>query len=198
MALSDWDWTYGASYRSLDPSSYVSSPTSLKFLGGSAAVDAVLCRIPETLVLPQGQIVTWFKSGSWGVGNLVARNQKPLGSSDGLNMYCVTCQSEAWVLYSVVNNSWSSKGSFPRAGVHGVWVKIRFTWWNGENLSGTPATCFRLEEEIDGVWTHLGSVIYDTMQRWKDSEVNRCGVAFYVVQGNTFWFDDTEILAPTA
>jgi hypothetical protein len=77
-----------------------------------------------------------------------------------------------------------------------VWVRARFTFWNGEDLSGNPALCIRLEK-WDGVsaWVMQGTV-FDTANQWQASSINRLGLDLY--GGGTQWgnWDDTQIWTP--
>ncbi|GAJ04702.1 unnamed protein product, partial [marine sediment metagenome] len=80
--LADWDFQHGATYRSLSAIRFISAPTSLRYSGAPGAWEsAILCRIPGTQVLPQGEIrFHAYRILTWTYGALF-RNQAALGSA---------------------------------------------------------------------------------------------------------------------
>lgn len=197
MALSDWDWGFSSSYRSLSSVWKISSPTSLKLTGPIPAADyAVLCRKDNVLNVPEGEIRTWFNRVSSEQLNVFFRNQSALGVANYQNSYYLYGLAGVWNLERWVNNVKTTIGTFGVNIPVGEVRHVRFVWWNGENLQGTP--CLSLAafmENGQGEW-ELQATIYDTVNQWKDSDINRCGCSAKVATAQYCYLDDTEIWIP--
>ncbi|MBA7642318.1 hypothetical protein ES703_50008 [subsurface metagenome] len=196
-SIADWDFQHGDTYRSLSPIQYVSAPTSLRFLkAGGAWSNAVLCRIPATQCLPQGEVRNWTFTGYSTKYPAVFRNQAALGSADYLNCYFVSITTAAAYLARYIAGVPSQRDTTPCLGYYLQWVHYRIFWYNGKTPGDVPALCVDVYLEIDGQWIKQGSTMYDTDNSWKDSAVNRSGF-LSIAGGNlaNFW-DDTEIWGP--
>ncbi|GAI25646.1 unnamed protein product, partial [marine sediment metagenome] len=73
------------------------------------------------------------------------------------------------------------------------WNHYRVHWYNGVKPDVGPAICVDLYREVAGEWQQEGITMYDTNNRWADSETNRCGLEGTPWLLNSAWFDDTEI-----
>lgn len=197
--IADWDFQRGANARSLDPSYYISPPTSLKFTTDpSLGSNTILCRIPETLCLPQGEVRTWLRRDTPYIGPTPGsfRNQAALGGASIANCYFFYMQYAFIVLYRSINNAWTEIYTWDWPEPDNVWYHFRTFWYNGKTPAEVPALCVDLYREIAGEWVKQGDTAYDTANWWKDSEINRCGPFCYVGTNRQSWFDDTEIWGP--
>ncbi len=200
MAVSDWDWFLPVGGKSLDPTLYISTPTSLKGSpsGGTSIRCCCLSRLAEAQNLPQGQLVSYYRRGSnpCGLGPAF-RNQSALGSPTMSNGYHGYFSTTSLTVYRRVNDVDVQIGGISVSLPNAMWKRYRTTWWNGENLLGVPAICIRLEEDDGaGNWVLKGT-LYDTANQWKDSEVNRVGLTWQGGGTQTVNYDDTEIWIPT-
>lgn len=186
------DWDFSEVRWELSSTQYVSPPTSLACTAGVKTF--ILCRLANSLCLPQGRMVFCVYPGAYDMPLMSFRNQAPLGSSSYENCYSIyyidnTRIRLAFYLDGVRNNLPWWDINMPGL----AWHKLRVTWWNGVDPTNTPALCVELEREEDGEWVSYG-ILYDTENRWAESEVNRCGPAFISVGS---YHDDTEIWIPT-
>ena len=200
MAVSDWDFFLPTAVKTLDATIKVSTPTSLKIAYTSGAVHHVGClsRLAAVQNVPQGQIVCWLRRGANPCGlGFIFRNQSALGAPDAVNMYYGMFNGSSTLFYRRVNSAETSVGGIIGGWTDYTWGRLRLTWWNGENLSGVSALCIRIERD-DGVdiWTNLGT-IYDTVNQWKDSSINRVGLDMFGGGTQYNYWDDTEIWTPT-
>lgn len=194
--LADWDFEKGSQYRSLASDQYISAPTSLKFTIASAWSCVILCRIPATLNLPQGEVRSWGRSNAWTAGWYTFRNQAALGSADYQNCYRVAFTRDLATLDRIVAGTPFTIGTVPYVGASNLWHHIRLFWYNGKTPGDVPALCVDIYREVTGEWVKQGSTLYDTMNKWKDSSINRCGIYASGGSGWLLWFDDTEIWGP--
>lgn len=196
--LADWDFEHGATNRSLSAAKYVSAPTSLLIVepGSTTFYDTILCRIPATLLLPQGEVRTW----SWVYLSAIQiahfRNQAPLGSANALNTYEVYLAGTNSYLYRYIAGGSSLRDQSTCSTFLNQWVHYRVFWYNGETPGGAPALCVDLYREVAGEWQKEGSTLYDTANSWKDSAINRAGFRSRTRLGAGQWWDDTEIWGP--
>ena len=194
-SLSDWDFMHGDTYRSLSPDRYISEPTSLKYSGAPGLWTSLfLCRIPSTLCLPQGEIRCHFYDNLRARAIVAFRHQAPLGSADEQNFY--------WVWFTDIGEA----RLFLHRGGSGVqrdstefifnlneWNHLRVSWYNGKTPAEEDALCVDIYREVAGEWIKQGSTMYDTLNNWKDSDVNRCGFRLTMAPDHIIYFDDTEI-----
>lgn len=195
--LADWDFMHGDTYRSLATDYYISEPSSLKFSGSTVSwVSAVLCRIPATLCLPQGEVRTWVRRNTGYGYPIMFRNQAPLGSPDYQNFYSTSLHAYGVRLYRWVGGGATNVDNTSCYTAINEWVHYRFFWYNGKTPGDVPALCLDVYREVSGEWVKQGSTLYDTLNYWKDSSVNRCGVFPLLATGHQQWYDDTEIWGP--
>lgn len=195
--VSDWDFQTGTQ-KTLDATYYVSSPKSLKLI--NTAVEPVrpnlLCRIAETLCIPQGELRTWQRSSIRTRDfYLNFRNQAPLGSANASNTYRWSITGDWAYLNRIIADASVNIGYFPVYWLSNVWTHWRTLFWNGANDLGDPALAVELYVEEGGLWVKKGVTLYDTLNQWKDSVINRLGLGAWV-NGANHWFDDTEIWGP--
>ncbi|MBA7589258.1 hypothetical protein ES708_31339 [subsurface metagenome] len=195
--LTDWDFQYGAAGRLLDNSTYISEPTSLKmFTTNGRMRSAILCRIPGTLVLPQGEVRTWIRVTRPNYCPAMFRNQSPLGNPTFLNCYYIWLAYTTASLHRFVDGADTGVAYTTCYTVALTWVHYRTFWYNGKTPGDVPALCVDLYREIAGEWSKMGDTLYDTDNMWKDSEINRTGVWAWVADNEDEWYDDTEIWGP--
>ncbi|MBA7548861.1 hypothetical protein ES705_41329 [subsurface metagenome] len=196
-SIEDWDFDYGDEHRSLAVDQFISVPSSLKFSGAPRAWGThVLCRIPGTLVLPQGEVRTWSRRYYGSHGIAVFRHQTALGEFSWQNLYYVSVHP-AWAVFTrVLDGVPSNRGSTDVYFANDEWIHYRTFWYNGKTPGGVDALCVDIYVEIDGEWVKQGSTMYDTGNYFKDSETNRCGLRIALGGGQSAWYDDTEIWGP--
>ncbi|GAH62811.1 unnamed protein product [marine sediment metagenome] len=196
-SIVDWDFQQDGTGRSLDAAYYISPPTSLKLFQFDALwSEAILCRIPDTLVLPQGEFRTWFRKGIARLIPCLFRNQAPLGTSNGWDCYRIYltggfAQLERWD--DGAPHYWTFT---PCIIPINEWVHFRVFWYNGKTPAEREALCVDIYLEIDGQWVKQGDTLYDTLNKWKDSAINRCGFFGWGYDPYIEWWDDTEIWGP--
>jgi len=196
-SLSDFDWQYGASFRSLDPAWYTSSPTSLKIAGAITGTQmAWLLRTAPTQALSQGRIDSSMKRGINAQPGFCFRNQRALGGADWQNCYVLVGYGLTWQLQRWVGGAYTAVGTTGTCLVNGESGAFRVDFWNGENLAGTPALCVALYRSILAVWTLDGPILYDTTNKWNGNPVNRVGLFTSSAASNYLWFDDTNFWIP--
>ncbi|MBA7667109.1 hypothetical protein ES703_75194 [subsurface metagenome] len=195
--LADWDFENGDTYRFLSDVQFVSSPTSLLYWRPFGSfLTVILCRIPATLCLPQGELRTWiYPEGSF-FTLFVFRNQAAFGSSNDENCYAIRIYGNL-----VQFNYWLNHLNYPisQTSCHyflNQWTHYRLVWYNGKTPAEQEALCVDFYYEVAGEWVKEGDTMYDTANRWKDSEVNRCGYHPYITGGDHLYCDDTEIWGP--
>ncbi len=194
--IADWDFQ-STSYRSLATDYYISAPTSLKFHGSSVGwFSAILCRIAGTLVLPQGEVRTWFRNHNAWPYIAVFRNQLLLGTANMDNCYYVVAFRTEAILYRRIAGTPREIGRVTISYSFDTWVHMRTAWYNGETPGGEDALCVDIYRDIAGEWVKQGATLYDTTNRWKDSARNRTGITSALAGGHLIWFDDTEIWGP--
>ncbi len=197
-SVSDWDFEHGATYRSLSTDYFVSPPTSLKIYkaGSPYVLETILCRAAATLLLPEGELRTWVRSGYTTNRVFTFRNQEALNAASDTNCYLIQLTSTTWRLYRVIAGGFSLRGS-TGASHSGTTLECwRVIWWNGFNVAGDPALCVELYKDVLSVWVKQGNTLYDTSNQFKDSGINRVGLSCQTVLNVPVYFDDTEIWGP--
>ena len=195
--LADWDFEQGSQYRTLSAAKFVSAPTSLR-MGYAPGLwrNAILCRIPSTLVLPQGEVRTWVNVNFGSPRPAIFRNQTTPGTSNWLNCYYITVTPTLIYLYRSLAGVPSVRDSTSTYRVANQWVHYRVFWYNGKTPGDAEALCVDVYVEIAGEWTKIGTTLYCTLNSWKDSDKNRCGIFIELAGGHLWYYDDTEIWGP--
>ncbi len=195
--VADWDFQEGSQYRTLDNAYFISAPTSLK-LGPPPGswIDTVLCRIPATQCLPQGELRTWLRSTTGIVYPAAFRNQAPLGTANYQNFYTVRLDGTLCRLYRFIAGVSSIRDGCPAPFSINTWFHYRTFYYNGLTPAEAPALCVDVYQEIDGEWVKFQRTLYDTDNTWEDSEINRSGFLASLAAGTMIWWDDTEIWGP--
>ncbi len=196
--ISDWDFERGATNRSLSAARYISAPTSLRFLEPTSSqfLNNILCRIPATLCLPQGEVRTWVYGYYLAFTVALFRNQAALGSANELNCYQVYLAGTTSRLVRKLGGVLSFRDDSTCTSFINTWTHYRVFWYNGETPGGTPALCVDLYREIAGEWVKEGSTLYDTDNSFKDSAINRAGFRARSRNNWPQYWDDTEIWGP--
>ncbi len=198
-SIADWDWEQGATNRSLSATQKVSAPTSLRILKPTAGAfyEVILCRFADALLVPQGELRTWQYSSRNIFYFAVFRNQAALGTANYSNCYVWVLDATNATLYRMINGVSTTIGSVACPFTYPLWNHWRTVFWNGENLAGVPALCVNLYKEVTGAWVQQGATLYDTVNQWKDSAINRLGFRAYSENNYPEYWDDTEIWTPT-
>lgn len=196
--LADWDFQYGATNRSLSAEQFISSPTSLRIMkaGSGFWSDTVLCRIPATLVLPQGEVRTWVRSVDASKNVATFRNQAALGSANWANSYVLTVAYDKATLWRYIADVYTNVDETPCTDSVSQWGHYRVFWYNGKTPGEEDALCVDVYKEIDSEWIKQGSTLYDTTNAFKDSGINRAGFIPLSRYDNRQYWDDTEIWGP--
>ncbi len=196
--LADWDFELGATYRALSALFFVSAPTSLQLTGApvGSTFNTLLCRIPATILLPQGEVRSWRRNWTRSGRFFTFRNQKPLGAANILDCYVIYFTGTVAHLQGFVGGVLVSEdiANFPTTA--NVWEHLRVFWYNGETPGGAPALCVDLYKEMFEEWQKLGSTLYDTDNLFADSAINRAGLCNQQYKGEPIYIDDTEIWGP--
>ncbi len=197
-SIPDWDWQYGADYRSLTSSYYISSPTSLQVvkLTSGTRIMAILCRDAATLCLPQGEMRTWFRKSISPNRVFCFRNQAGLGSANYSNTYFLVVTATLVTLARNLNDAYYAIATRPFTFNINTWYHFRVRWWNGETPETVPALAVNFYWEVDSEWVQVGATMYHTSNLWKDSAINRCGLNLATNINHYNYCDDTEIWAP--
>ncbi len=197
-SVSDWDKNADATYM-LDTAQFVSAPKSLRISGpGSTSPDtAFLCRIADTLNLPQGRLSTHLRCEDTDIMiHIYFRLQSALGIVFLQNGYRIRYLGDSIALHKIIGDTPTPIGYFAVVTNINTWYHDRWTWWNGRNPDAEEALTVMMERYIAGEWVQQDDWLYDTENRWKDSDINRCGIGGYEFLGKWTWFDDTLIYAP--
>ena len=197
-SLADWDFQQGDTNRSLSAVRFINPPTSLLINNPGAGwfVDTILCRIPATLNLPQGEVRTWQYSAGLYATPAIFRNQATLGNSDFDNCYYIYCAASTIYLTRCLLGHCSVKDTTTCTTFSNEWVHYRIFWYNGKTPGEAEALCVDVYREVAGEWIKEGSTLYDTDNHFKASGINRAGIFPRIYNaGDEFW-DDTEIWGP--
>lgn len=173
FSLSDWDilrmrdWTPYIDFD-LFPTIYVSPPTCLRFNPWIPSGEGyAICKLPQTLDLKAGRLITYSRTQSAGVGESFAY----IG---------VTAPGENCIRLHI-QKMW------------GAWWLARFDWWQGLDLSLHPCTIVEEYRIIDGEWSLWHTFYHPPMT----GNLNRCGVGLTIQSLSADkYFDDTEIWRP--
>lgn len=185
------DWDKLGTYWRLDENHYISPPTSLFFY--YEETKAFLCRLPDSLCLPVGRLVGYFRYGYIVTYSFTFRNQAPLGTANISNTYMLASSGYLRMDFGKrVADVYTLLGQWPVSWGLETWYRYRLTWWNAYNPQNVLSLAVQLEREEDGVWVDKG-ILYDTDNLWADSDVNRVGLTH---PPGSIWFDDTEIWIP--
>ncbi len=196
-SIADWDFEHGDTYRFLSDDYYISPPTSLKhYTAVDWFGDAILCRIPATLVLPQGEVRTWLRKPDGAIFVAIFRCQTVLGTSNFHNGYGIAIFNNIAMLRREIGDVGTTRDTTPCYMAYNQWIHYRVFWYNGKTPGEQDALCVDIYREIAGEWVKEGETMYDTDNSWKDSELNRCGLVAICEPGWSTWFDDTEIWGP--
>lgn len=200
-SLTDWDFQFPNGERSLDPVDYISPPSSLKFGPVAAAYYCtILCRIPATQCLPQGEFRAWFRTDENYFIPAMFRNQAPLGSADWNNCYMISQYFEPTGYLIRLHRRRADVDSIRDTtyGYHAFneWIHYRTFWYNGKNPAEQDCLCVECFREVAGEWVKLGDTLYDTSNYFKDSAINRVGHHASVHAPTYVNFDDSEIWGP--
>lgn len=193
--VADWDFTAGTC-KELTAVLFVSAPSSLwvRQTGGCAVRPAILCRIAGTLCIAQGEVRTWHYTGNRTRDfRMPFRNQHALGGADFEDTYYWGITGDWATLRRVIGGALVIIDTIPVAFGNNEWHHWRTVYWNGKNPLGEDALAVELYEEVAGDWVQQGETLYDTLNQWKDSEINRSGIGCWVDGVNYHLFDDTEI-----
>ncbi|MBA7701393.1 hypothetical protein ES703_110129 [subsurface metagenome] len=197
-SVADWDFEYGATNRSLSAIQYISAPTALRILEPTTAtfIDVILCRVPETLCLPQGEVRNWQHGYYKNLHPIVFRNQAPLGSATFFNSYHIYLVQTTAVLYRHILGVVAERDRTTCETFTDTWTHYRAVFWNGYTPESIAALCVNLYREVAGEWVQEGETMHDTDNSWADSEINRIGFAARSTYNHPQYWDDTELWAP--
>lgn len=185
------DWDFEDTRWELSNERFISPPTSLRKTTGDRC--AVLCRHPETRILPQGRMSTYLWEPFRFSSIFIFRAQTLIGISNHLNNYSLrTSGVNSVALWRTIAGVEDTIGSWHYSSNPETWVRLRVTWWNGYDPHNDFALIVELDKEIDGEWATRGKC-YDPDNLWKDSIMNRCGVE--LKQPGQF-LDNSEIWIP--
>lgn len=198
-SISDFDKTNNAVWR-LSDTEFISAPTSLA-IGGSECQEEdtpFLCKIADTLDLPEGQLETLhtgIPSGDNSV--LYFRNQRANGGSNAENTYSMRIRGLKVEFRVWVAGIFTDLDEIALVTEDDRWYRDRITWWNGLDPHCDPALVIMFERYTGPDWTQIGEWLYDTNNRWKTSGINRCGPGGWQMDDNIIYIDNTRIFKPS-
>jgi len=197
-SVSDWDFQYPAPNYILDTTLYVVAPASLrlKYTGSGYPAYNVLCKYSPCLNLPQGELRTWYRATHGTEGWCTFRNQANVGVADQQNCYATTIAPTSLSLYRNVGGGSTLVGTVDITHATGTWEHWRLVWWNGNDIYGADALCFRLYKEVGGSWVQQGDTLTDTNNQFKDTGKGRVGLRAQTSKSIYANFDETEIWGP--
>ena len=186
-ALGDWDF-FNINYG-LDTTRYVSSPSSLKCWD----VGRFLCRVPDTLQVREGRLVTYLYIQEYGKGYIIHfdfRSIAPLGEETS-ERYSVLFSTKdvpytvrAWRYTTELYSKSLTSEDYEHIPIN-TFHRYRVTWWVFGGI-----LYIRFESETDGDWYEFFTV-EDPTNKYATEEYNRVGMCWYM--SAEFWVDDTEI-----
>ncbi|RLB79793.1 MAG: hypothetical protein DRH17_13140 [Deltaproteobacteria bacterium] len=193
--IADWDFNVSAYY--LDSEVYVSPPSSLRVAFKSGEWSPILCKASETLNIPQGMIITYFRVATTDMQVGVSfRNQAQVGTANVGNTYLAWLYPYTKRIALFRFEGGAKKYEMLKTPLLEIWKAYtwyleRFTWWSDVGGGGVFV---RVERMVDSEWQKECEDLTDPADKWKDSEINRVGFAgSYATGTNACWFDDTEI-----
>jgi len=195
------DWDFANANWELDTSIYVSSPASLKIYNNHTA-----CKIPETLDIPEGRIVSYIRFGDdWGVEYgqcpvLSFRNNDDAGTitvtsgefrdysfvANGYNIWLNNYELEIRFYEGGVAGLIAKKSIVSKPPHANVFNKYRFTFWISDGVLIMRPEWY---DETEETWKSMTDDFTDSTPAFEEPN-NRVGV------GNdkgSNWFDDIEI-----
>lgn len=187
-SVGDWD-IQGAYIYSIDH--FVSPPTSFSC---SAGVAQVICKHPNTLVIPSGEIRLhlWEPAGTY--ISICFRRQDPIGTPTvnpktyriyqrGTPFFDTVLLYDSFPAPALVIGSWPYQWPF------NAWVEVRVQFWtfNGGDPANPLAVNLYIKEA--GVWVKKGDTLFYSPNTWVGTDP--CRVGFTVHEGA--WVDDIEI-----
>jgi len=187
------DWDFSDANWEFEDYTYISPPTCLHFTG--AGLTIVTCKLADSLVLPEGKIVTARRLWGNAPDHIHFRNQEPDGSSSMANCYHARFTSMLVTLFRRVNDvdTQLAEWEYPLTLYH--WFTLTVTWW----LYKAPyqpdvlrTRIYMLDHTTSQEWQYQHD---DEANQWADSEVNRCGIAGLSLPPANY-IDDTEIWRP--
>jgi len=185
------DWTFQTNkWQLTDKWGTISPPYALNGTGG---VCGVISNYPNTLAMPDGRLVTWFRRLGIRRAQLAFRVQSSPGPLDATGWYRVRTGTaeidDLWYLGptgSYLVGTWNWKD--PTAN----WKRVRLTWWRGSTDQGIPALCVQLERWDGAAWIDLGT-LYDINDMHAGAVYNMLGL---VLWDDGLVYDNTEIWSP--
>lgn len=189
-SLSDWDF-FTPNYI-LSPDEFISPPTSLKETINAEVI--ALCRHPDTLNLPGGEIRTHFKRAHIaGLHNkLIFRSQAPLGSSNLTLCYYIELTWTQATLQQVTPGLVLQKGVWHFEVPDDEWYHIRAKFWTAVGGPYDGQLVVDLYIEQDAEWVSCDATVYDPDNLYPDTGIARCGLTI----GRSSFTDNTEIAGP--
>lgn len=194
--VADWDWNT-LKNATLSTDHYVSPPTCLKIgiPDGAGMMTYWLCRHPDTLNLPEGRI-DWYSHHTPFVGapaHIMFRNQEPLGNVTITFCYHIEFGLNTGTIRRRNGLDIELLATFDYTRRNNQWCHYRASWYNGFNGDGLPALVIELEEEVEGVWQAIWPPVYDTVNAFADSDINRVGQHQTGLEEYPTYHDDTSI-----
>jgi hypothetical protein len=200
-SLTDWDYSTPAPY--VTEAQFVSSPTSLaaRYEPPFNRQGWAMCNLADTLCLPQGRLVTWYRAPGYHPVSFLFRSQfNPSEEKNDpfYNAYEVKIQTSVWMIYRYENGVLTGlgEGNIPNPFNLNEWAHLRVTWYNWQFGIGESLLRIIIEEEVDGEWVQQ-AYVDDDANLFAESEDNRVG--FQVIHANLAeptCIDDSEVWEP--
>jgi hypothetical protein len=197
------DWDLYASYWFLDTSTYVSAPSSLKFVNpNNLQGNGATCKYSTVLNIPEGRIVTYVRSAASnpiqfmlgfridvapGSSGFVYGAEPPNGCYWS-NGYTLQYQFATGTYY-LKRGSTTVKSGTASALAFNTWHLLRLTFWSDPGGAGLVV---RFERWDGSNWVKLFNDLNDPTNQI-GSNYNRPGIGAYTNYAYGVWFDDTEL-----
>lgn len=176
----------------LDLADFHSAPRSLR--ATADPITRVFCALPDSLCLPQGRLITWYRIAFNWVPLFFFRSQGT-NPSPTVGHYRIRCSliDDTRLEYYGPTGNWTV-GSWPWKLQVGPWHRLQITWWSASDDQGNHALSVELEAWEAGAWVSKG-ILFDTADMHKLSITNRVG---FTLRGTADWrIDDTSIWKPS-
>jgi len=211
--LDDWDlYTEGDASWDIDPTFYVSPPSSIKLSIPENSKLYLICKHSDTLNIKEGRIVfnvAGINRDNYANIGISFRNTSPVGSPSIDNTYFILVQwdyytGDTWIdrtLFGKVINgtrNWLDIFNEVKVTRDKAWSKVRITWWNDPNWNMIVIRWETFDSEKNE-WVQGFPDITDPENSFLDSDYARVGVGAEPHGSANYglFYDDVEVWVPS-
>ncbi len=187
------DWDIGSANWELSASKYVSPPTSLReTIGGSVPF---INKHPDCLLLTDGEIRSqgfWYDLPAGNEQHFLFRCQAAIGSASG-DQYRAEFRWHGVVISLDLGIEYIAIGAFTWVPIIWTWYPVRLRWQTVDEPGHPDSLKIQLFIWLADEWVEQTPPVYDDLNRFKDSAINRAGIRV----GKRNHWDDTELWRKT-